>query len=367
MPRIEHRTGGVHLLLAVLAWCVLRVELQGAPAQSSAPANNQASVLMVRGLDLAAHGQLAQAESVLEQARIAAPGDVDVLTALAKVKGRIGEMPEAISIFRAVAAKSPRSADAHLNLAMALADNGDLQGALVEASRAADLSPKLALAHLNRARILADLHRLDEAREEFAIAERLEPSNADCYFYWALVEKENENYAAESDLLRKAIRVQPRNEKALNLLGESLLNQSKVTESIAVWRRLLTIDPDSSEATYSLSQALRATDPEESKRLLARYHSLQERKKQLDRVQSLGNQAYEAMNKRNWPEAITALREAIGLCEDCKEQAHLHKDLGLALCNSGDLPGGAAELHVALRLDPADRDTLTALKMLSHP
>jgi len=168
-------------------------------------------------------------------------------------------------------------------------------------------------------------------------------------------------------LLRKAIRVQPRNEKALNLLGESLLNQSKVTESIAVWRRLLTIDPDSSEATYSLSQALRATDPEESKRLLARYHALQERKKQLDRVQSLGNQAYEAMNKRNWPEAITALREAIGLCEDCKEQAHLHKDLGLALCNSGDLPGGAAELHVALRLDPADRDTLTALKMLSHP
>ena len=73
---------------------------------------------------------MAQAESELEQARALTPDDVEVLTALAKVKGRMHELPEAIVIFRQLAAALPRSADAHLNLAIALADNSELPAAL---------------------------------------------------------------------------------------------------------------------------------------------------------------------------------------------------------------------------------------------
>lgn len=149
-------------------------------AQEVASANGQAAELLTQGLDMAEHGQLAQAEVELEKARAAAPGDVEVLTALAKVKGRIGELPDAIVIFRQVIAIVPRSTKAHLNLAIALADKFDLLGALDEASRAIELSPESAPARLNRARILADLHRSDEARVEFASASRIDPSNPDC-------------------------------------------------------------------------------------------------------------------------------------------------------------------------------------------
>ncbi len=366
MPHRRHRLAPAWLTVVLLVWINPSIRAQGPVSPQASTSDRKAADLLAQGIKLAAQGQLAQANVVLEQARAAAPRNAEILTALAKVKGRTGDLPAAIALFREVADAAPRSTEAHLNLAMALADNSDLNAALPEVSKAVDLSPKLALAHLNRARILADLHRLDDASAEFALASQLAPTNPDCFFYWALVEKERFNYAKESGLLRTVVRLQPRNEKALNLLGESLLNESKVPEAIVVWRRLLTINPNSSEATYSLSQALRGTDPQESKLLLERYHALQQREKQLQQVNTLGNQAYEAINNRQWPEAIAALREGIGLCGDCGMQAHLHKDLGLALCQSGDLHAGEAELRIALRLNPADRDILSALAAISH-
>jgi tetratricopeptide (TPR) repeat protein len=359
-------SGWLLLPVAVIACGSLHARAQSASAPQPGASNSQAIDLMQRGLNLAAHGQLAQAEILLEQARAESPGNLEVLTALAKVKDRVGELPAAISIFREIVDAAPRSTEAHLNLAMALADNSDLNGALDEASKAVAISPKSASAHLNRARILADLHRLNDSRAEFEVAAKLMPTNPDCFFYWALVEKENGNNAKELELLRIVVRLQPRNAKALTLLGECLSTASMPTESIAIWRRVLAIDPDSSEATYSLSQALRSTDPAESKRLLEHFHAIQQREKQVKQVNSLGNQAYEAMNDQKWPEAIAVLREAIPLCGDCEFQAKLHKDLGLALCRNGDMREGEAELRIALHLNPADPDVLRALKMISH-
>lgn len=321
---------------------------------------------MRRGLDLAEHRQLAQAEVQLEQARALMPHDVEVLTALAKVKARIRELPAAITIFREVIAAVPRSGDAHLNLAIALADNSDLSSALDEATKAIELSPVSAPAHLNRARILADLHRLDEARSEFKIASHLAPSNPDCFYYWAFVEKDSGNLRKESELLSNVVRLQPQSEKALRLLADSLLDQERQPEAIAVWRRLLEINPGSSEATYGLAQALRRTNGEESRSLLERFRSLKQRDGQLEEVKSLGNQAYLAMNAGHWSEAALSLRKAIRQCGNCEVLAELHKDLGLALCHSGNVVEGKEELQVALRLNPSDRDTLQALRAISH-
>jgi tetratricopeptide (TPR) repeat protein len=366
-PRQIYRLTSICLTVILVACGNLCTKAQGAASQQAPAPDKRAAYLMSQGMNLAAQGQFAQAEVVLEQARTAAPGNVEVLTALAKVKDRAGELPAAIAIFKQVADADPNSTEAHLNLAMALADNADLNGALAEASKATDLSPKLAAAHLNRARILADLGRLEDARAEFVLASRLAPSNPDCFYYWALVEKENDNYAKESSLLQTVVRLQPGNEKALNLLGQSLFNESKEPEAIAAWRRALTINPNSSEATYSLSQALRSTDPQESKRLMERFHELQQHEKMLHEVNTLGNQAYEQINNHQWPEAIATLREGIGLCGDCEMQALLHKDLGLALCYSGKTHEGEKELQIAHHLNPADPDTLRALTAISHP
>jgi tetratricopeptide (TPR) repeat protein len=162
------------------------------------------------------------------------------------------------------------------------------------------------------------------------------------------------------------VRLQPRNENALSLLANSLLDQSKQSESITIWRRLLKINPNSTVATYGLAQALRRTDPQESRRLLGHLHVLKQRDDDLERVKSLGNQAYAAMNAGQWADAVPPLREAIKKCGGCEVVADLHKDLGLALCHIGNLREGKAELQVALQLNPSDRDTLQALTAISH-
>jgi tetratricopeptide (TPR) repeat protein len=354
---------GVLLLACVSAG--LCVTSKASATQEAANRDNQALVLFQQGLSLADHGRLAQAELKLEQASALTPDDIEILTALAKVKARLRELPAALVIFRQVIAAAPNSSEAHLNLAIALADNSDLSGALDEATRAAELAPELPSTHLNRARILADLGRMDEARTEFATASRLAPANPDSFYYWALLERDSNNLGKETELLSDVVRLQPRNEKALRLLADGLLSQGRRQESIAMWRRLLKINPNSREAAYGLSRALRTTDPQESMRMLQRFLALKQRDDQLEHVKSLGNQAYVAMNKGQWSEAISCLSEAINQCGDCEVLADLHKDLGLALCHSGSIAEGKKELQIALHLNPSDRDTLQALNAVS--
>ena len=99
--------------------------------------------------------------------------------------------------------------------------------------------------------------------------------------------------------------------------------------------------------------------------MLQRFLALKQRDDQLEHVKSLGNQAYVAMNKGQWSEAISCLSEAINQCGDCEVLADLHKDLGLALCHSGSIAEGKKELQIALHLNPSDRDTLQALNAVS--
>ena len=319
----------------------------------SASAQNSASDLLSQAMGLAARGELGQAEILLEQARTAAPHNTEVLTALAKVKDRVGESQDAIAIFRQVADATPRSGEAHLNLAMALADSKDLTGALDEVSKAVELAPKLASVHLNRARILADMHRTDEARTEFALASRLAPTNADCYFYWALVEQEKENYAKESSLLQSVVASSAQQYEGAESTGREPLERVERR-----WR------PLRSGGTCSRSIPTQAKRPIASRwrcetRTIKspdgswqRFHALQQQEKTVKQVNDLGNQAYHAMNNRQWPEAISLMRQALALCGDCQYQATLHKDLGLALCQSGDMQQGETELRIGPSIEP---------------
>jgi tetratricopeptide (TPR) repeat protein len=322
--------------------------------------------LIKEGQDLAAQGRFAEAEVPLKQAAELAPENYALLTLLGKVEGRVGKHADAIAVFRRVVSGQPKSADAHVNLAIALADAGNLEEALKETSNAVLLSPKLASAHLNRARVLADLHRPEEAEKEFAVAHQLAPNNPDCLFYWALLEKDRGNLEKQTLLFQQLVRLQPDNQVALLLLAQSLQRESKNAETIAVLRRILRLNPDSGNALYMLSMELRRTNPEESKKLQQDFETQKRKEADLAQVKSLGNEAYVAANKQDWPEAIRILKKALESCENCEVAAGLHKNLGLALCNNGNLDEGKQELQEALKLNPTDPDIVKALNVAAQ-
>ena len=333
--------------------------------QTRVPDHKNIAQLIAQGEALAAQGRLAEAEIPFEQAETLDPTNIEALVELAKVKGRIGRYTEAADLFQKVVRLAPKIAEDHLNLAIALADLGDLAGALREAVKASQLEPRSASAHLNSARILDDLHRTAEARTEFEKAFRIAPDNPDTLFYWALLEREDVNHVKETELLQRLIRLQPKNAKAFFYLGRSLSDQSNDAAAIDAFRKALQIDPDLSQALYRLSRLLRLSDPAESEDLSKRFQATRRISEHLDEIKILGNKAYAASIRQDWPQAISLLEEALDSCGDCEVAASLHKNLGLALCRSGNLSEGENELKIALQLNPDDPDVVTALGVIA--
>jgi len=300
----------------------------------------------------------------LETALRLEPSNTKALTGKAMVLARTGKQREAIECFRQVVAFDPGSAGAHLNLGIALADGFDLQGALSEFSEAVRLEPNSAAALYNKGRALLDLRRNDEAKRVLDAATRAGEAPGDAWYLLGLIERQSGNDRAAIALFEKALQLQPDNTDALFKLGQELLHTGDQTGAIARWRRVVEINPNYGEALYSLARVLAKSDPDESKRLLARFTELQAQQHVMDRAQTLGNFALASAAAHDWPEAISQLKQALQICGNCRALPLLHKDLGLIYCRSGDLQNGLTELREAQKLTPHDPDITTALEIL---
>jgi len=63
---------------------------------------------------------------------------------------------------------------------------------------------------------------------------------------------------------------------------------------------------------------------------------------------------------------VEQMKEAIQLCGQCAQSAHLHRNLGLIYCRTGNTQEGEKELRAALQLDPNDEDAKKALALLAN-
>jgi tetratricopeptide (TPR) repeat protein len=106
-------------------------------------------------------------------------------------------------------------------------------------------------------------------------------------------------------------------------------------------------------------------DPE-AQQYMERFRALEKSQRLFDRVQALGNFAIEAANAQNWPQAVEQMKEAIQLCGQCAESAHLHRNLGLIYCRTGNAKDGEKELRAALQINPHDEDAKKALTLLEN-
>jgi tetratricopeptide (TPR) repeat protein len=366
MPQTRLRFAWPHLIVVLCLLFGAYAKPQGPAAPKPTSQAQRVSNLMSQAQELAAQGRLAEAEPLLVEAARLAPKDAQVLTLLAKIQHRIGKGPEALALFYRIVQITPGAPDAHVNLAIALSDASRFAEALKEVSIALKLSPNLPLAHVNRARILADLHRQNDAKDEFKIACRLASNDPSCFFNWALLERDMGDSGKETELLQQAVKLQPGNYDAAFFLARSLQEQSRDAEAVEALHHALAIKPDSQEALYMLSRELKKTDPEKSKELFQEFKAKQHQQLALDESKSLGNEAYVAANKQDWPEAIRLLRKGIETCGDCEAAAGLHKDLGLVLCRNGSIDEGRNELKIALKLNPDDPDVVKSLAILGQ-
>jgi len=318
------------------------------------------------GLILAQQKKFTDAEGELDHALKLAPKDVAALAAAGKVKARLGKSGEAVELLREVVALRPQFAAAHLDLAIAQADSYDLPGALAEAGEAVRLAPESAAAHFNHGRVLFDLGRNAEAQSDFETACRIAPQMAEARYYLAVIEKQAGHYQQAAVLLQTVVKLQPRNVMAWHLLGQCLEHESQTQPAIAAWKQAVTIDPDYSQALFSLARAIKPADPDEAARLMMRYGEVQKKRRIADQAGTLANDAVMASQAHDWPEAIRQLRQAMAVCGDCVMRADLHKNLGLIDCQMGDIDNGEKELRLAQAAKPTDPDIERALILIAQ-
>jgi tetratricopeptide (TPR) repeat protein len=317
------------------------------------------------GLILAKLQKFTEAEGEVDQALKLAPEDSPALAAAGRVKGRLGKSAEGVALLRKAVTLSPQSAVMHLDLGMVLAESHDLPGALAENSEAVHLAPDSARAHLNRGRVLFDLGRNAEAKPDLELASRLASQMPEPYYFLAVIEKQASHYDRAAILLQKVVKLQPRNATAWNLLGQSLEYQSQSQAAVAAWRHAIEIEPDNTQALWSLARTVKPDYPEEAARLVAHYREVQEKHRIADEAGTLGNDALAAGAAHDWPEAIRKFQKAIEECGECAIKADLHKKLGLTECRMGDIENGERELQLARALKPEDPDIKRALERIA--
>jgi tetratricopeptide (TPR) repeat protein len=318
------------------------------------------------GLLMAQRGAFSEAEQQFRAAIGIDANYPDAYAALGMLQAKTGHGAEAVKSFQKAVTLEPASAEAHLNLGIALIDRFDRSGGFKEFSEAARLDPKLAAAHCNLGRFFFETGAYEDADRELQTAIRLQPNYAGALYFLALTAKQENQVERSTELLQKVIALQPDNADAQYLLGQNLEHSGDSLAAIQHWKAAVQADPNHSQALYNLAKSLNKIHDPEAKQYQDRFDALQKSQQIVDRVSQLGNFALEAANAQNWPQAVEQMNEAIQLCGNCPQSAHLHKNLGFFYGRTGNIGEAKKELRTALQLAPNDADAQNALAMLER-
>ena len=287
------------------------------------------------GLLMAQQGAFADAEQQFRTAIAVDSNYADAYAALGMLQAKSGSGAEAVKNFQKAVMLEPGSAPAHLNLGIALVDQFDRPGGFKEFSEAARLDPKLAAAHCNLGRFFFETGKYEDADVELKSAIRLQPDYTNALYFLALTAKQENQPERSTELLRRVVALQPDNADAQYLLGQNLEHSGDSSAAIQHWKAAVQADPNHSQALYNLAKSLNKIHDPDAKQYQDRFDALQKSQQIADRVSELGNFALEAANAQNWPQAMEQMNEAIQLCGNCAQSAHLHKNLGLFYGRTG--------------------------------
>jgi tetratricopeptide (TPR) repeat protein len=251
----------------------------------------------------------------------------------------------------------------------------------------------LAAAYGEMGRLLMATEFLNPAERCFRNARTLEPGEIRWVYYLAHVERQRNEPMKAAALFEEALKLQPDHVPSLVWLGEMQLVAGRPEAAEPPLLKALSLQPKEGAVLYRLGRArLAARDyagavknleaalalrPQATSihyPLALAYRGLGDARNADAQMKLRGNvdvppadplmqqvggllqnasasevRGAEALGKRQWPQAVTYLRQAIQLAPD---NAFTHLNLGTALFQTGDAAGALEQFRIAVRLSP---------------
>ena len=252
----------------------------------------------------------------------------------------------------------------------------------------------LAAAYGEMGRLLMATEFLDSAERCFRNARTLEPGEMRWPYYLAHIQRRKNEPANAAALFEQALKLQPDDVPSLVWLGEMQLVAGRPEAAGPPLAKALTLQPKEAAALYRLGraklagrdyagavkdlEAALALRPQASSihyPLALAYRGLGDARNADAQMKRRGNvdvppedplmqqvggllqnaaaaevRGAEALGKRQWPEAVTYLRQAI---ERAPDNAFTHLNLGTALFQTGDAIGALEQFQIAVRISPS--------------
>jgi predicted O-linked N-acetylglucosamine transferase (SPINDLY family) len=162
---------------------------------------------------------------------------------LGVVLQRWGQLTAATNAYQEAIRLQPDYAAAYNNLGAVLREQGELEPALVACQEAVRLRPHYAEAYNNLGTVLHEQGAFEAACAAYETACRLKPDSADIYFNLATLYATQKNHDAAVEAYREAVRLRPDHDKALALLGFTLLEECQFTEAMPYVERAMQCNP----------------------------------------------------------------------------------------------------------------------------
>jgi protein O-GlcNAc transferase len=328
------------------------------------PRNADAHLLL--GNLLMEAGDRAGSIAQLTEAVKLRPRSADAHNSLGEAYNRFGDQKAAQPEFERAVALDPRNAQAHISLGAILVEQGNTQAAAAHLDTALRLlgnQPDAAYPRYLRAKIYADGRDYAKAAAELEKAVALKPDFAEA---WSDLGEAKKNLFDDEGTLaafRKAVELAPDDDVARTRFGSKLLDLDKAHEAVVQLQAAVRLDPKNQTALNALQLALRRDgQTEQADAVKKRLTELLRERDKSDQTQvaalELNNRGAALEKSGDLKGAVEKYRAALALFP---EHSGIRTNLGIALLKLGQWDEGLAALREALRRDPNNAQLKAAL------
>lgn len=317
---------------------------------------NSAEARYNLGLALRNAGRTAEAVSALEKALRLDPAHEPSRLELGMLLQRLGEWDRSIKQFQAILERNPESAAARNWLGVAFQERREFKAAIAEFRHAVELDPALVQAHNSLGTLLAETGELTLAVEAFRTASGLAPRDLEIRMNLGVALRTAGRAGEAAEHFRFVLaNVADPGATALRRtslpevhyqLAQALRQDRDLEGAVAAYEKALNLNPELSEAYYSLGQTL--------KRQAARVRAPAAPRQEVPpAARERFEAARAAVGRGDIGAALADLEQAVTAVPDFAKALDL---LGFLQGRQGDLANAQRNLRRAVELAPDSAD-----------